>query len=229
MMPRRPRRRRLRIRVLAGVPAVTLVALVAFDIAAVTALRGYLLNQADARLQAVLSLYRVNFRPVSAGANPNSFIRKRVERPAGGPVRQRVIAGPFVLAPGILGQFCVATVSPSGPRLVFVHGNSSLVPRLPADLARHRQAQTVASRNGHDQLRLLAETFPGYGTVYATTSLGDADRTVGQLELILALAWRPRSCSPRAASPGSCAAGCGRSRPWPPRPMRSAPATSPAW
>jgi two-component system, OmpR family, sensor kinase len=190
MKPGRPRRPKLRTRVLAGVLAVTLVALVAFDLAAVTALRGYLLNQADARLQAVLSLYRVNFRSAAPGASTPS-LAGRVEEPASRrPVRQRVIAGPLVLAPGILGQFYVAKVSVRGPRQVFVHGNGNLVPRVPAalaTLARHRQAQTVTSRNGHEQLRLLAETFPGYGTVYATTSLSDVDRTVGQLELILAI------------------------------------------
>ena len=54
-----PRRAKLRTRVLLGVLAVTLVALVAFDVAAVTALRGYLIGQTDQQLQEVLSLYRV--------------------------------------------------------------------------------------------------------------------------------------------------------------------------
>jgi hypothetical protein len=40
----RLRRARLRTRVLAGVLAVTLIALVGFDVAAVTALRGYLVG-----------------------------------------------------------------------------------------------------------------------------------------------------------------------------------------
>ena len=58
MMLRRPRRPQLRTRVLAGVLLITVVALVAFDAAAVTALRRYLLSQTDSRLQTVLSLYR---------------------------------------------------------------------------------------------------------------------------------------------------------------------------
>jgi len=189
MRPRRPRWPKLRTRVLAGVLAVTLVALVAFGIAAITALRGYLFRQTDSRLQAALSLYRVSVpaAPFPPGARRPGFIRSQ-KRLSGGPVRQRAIAGPFVLAPGILGQFYVAKVSGQGPKLVFVHGNTDLVPRLPADLAdlaKHRQAQTVASSNGRDQLRLMAETFPGYGTVYATTSLADVNKTIGQLELIL--------------------------------------------
>ena len=43
---------------LAGVLPVTLVALVGFDIAAVTALRGYLVGQTDSQLREVLSVYR---------------------------------------------------------------------------------------------------------------------------------------------------------------------------
>ena len=44
---RRPRRALLRTRVLIGVLLVTLVALAAFDVAAVTALRTYLIGQTD--------------------------------------------------------------------------------------------------------------------------------------------------------------------------------------
>jgi hypothetical protein len=56
MRLRAPRRAKLRTRVLLGVLAVTVLALVAFDIAAVTALRGYLISQTDQQLQEVLGL-----------------------------------------------------------------------------------------------------------------------------------------------------------------------------
>ena len=69
MRPRGPRRAQLRTRVLAGVLAVTLVALAGFDFAAVTALRGYLVGQTDSRLQTVLSLYRPLEVAVPASAN----------------------------------------------------------------------------------------------------------------------------------------------------------------
>jgi hypothetical protein len=68
MNPRRPRRPQLRTRVLVGVLAVTLAALVAFDLAAVTALRGYLLSRTDAQLQSALGLYRVESLAVPRGA-----------------------------------------------------------------------------------------------------------------------------------------------------------------
>jgi hypothetical protein len=52
------RRPQLRTQVLAGVLLVTLAALAAFNIAAVSELRRYLLNRTDANLQTVLRLAR---------------------------------------------------------------------------------------------------------------------------------------------------------------------------
>jgi hypothetical protein len=49
-------RAQLRLKVMAGVLTVTLVALVAFDVAAVTTVRRYLLNQTDNNLQGALTL-----------------------------------------------------------------------------------------------------------------------------------------------------------------------------
>ena len=46
----------LRLKVMAGVVVVTLVALVAFDVAAVTTMRRYLLSQTDNNLQGALTL-----------------------------------------------------------------------------------------------------------------------------------------------------------------------------
>ena len=55
-MARRLLRAPLRLKVMAGVLAVTLVALVAFDVAAVTTVRRYLLSQTDNNLQGALTL-----------------------------------------------------------------------------------------------------------------------------------------------------------------------------
>jgi two-component system, OmpR family, sensor kinase len=52
------RRPRLRTRVLVGVLAVTLATLAAFDVAAVAALRGYLIGRTDSQLREVLDLYK---------------------------------------------------------------------------------------------------------------------------------------------------------------------------
>jgi hypothetical protein len=107
MMLRRPRRPQLRTRVLAGVLLITVVALVAFDVAAVTALRGYLLGQTDSRLQNVLGLYRPVNRPASAQAI-RAPLRPGVEvaAPGAASATDWVIAGPRLrLSPPLLAQY----------------------------------------------------------------------------------------------------------------------------
>src|ERR1041385_7523159 len=61
---RRLGRAQLRTRVLAGVLLIMLAALVAFDFAAVTALRDYLLGHTDEQLQEVIGLYKVADAPL---------------------------------------------------------------------------------------------------------------------------------------------------------------------
>jgi two-component system, OmpR family, sensor kinase len=186
MRPRVPRLPQLRTRVLAGVVLITVIALVAFDVAAVSALRRYLLAQTDTRLQTVLSLYRPMSRTLlrPPSGRPLQLPSNRT------PAQSWVIAGPRLkLAPPVLGQYYVAFVSGHGPRGLLV-GSPGLVPRLPAGLpalADGHRAQTVTSVGGHVQLRLRAVSFPDAGTVLATTSLAGVDSTVGRLELILTI------------------------------------------
>ena len=204
MMLRRPRRPQLRTRVLAGVLLTTLVALVAFDVAAVTALRGYLLSQTDSRLQTVLRLYRPVNRtlPVKMRSQPLQ-VKMRSQPPplasassAGAhlavPAQARqdwVIAGPRLrLSPPVLAQYYVGFVSVHGRR-GFVVGNPGLVPRLPPGLqvsAAGPHVQTVTSVGGATQLRLRAIRVPTpAGALVVATSLAAVNSTVGRLELIL--------------------------------------------
>jgi two-component system, OmpR family, sensor kinase len=191
MTVRRPRRPQLRTRVLAGVLLITVVALAAFDVAAVTALRRYLLSQTDSRLQTVLSLYRPvpaevpsQRRPLaSAVTGTHPAVPVEV-------VRQNwVIAGPRLrLAPPVLAQYYVGFVSVHGRRGLVV-GNPGLVPRLPPGWpvsAASPHVQTVTSVGGTAQLRLRAVSVPtAAGALVATTSLAAVNSTVGRLELIL--------------------------------------------
>jgi two-component system OmpR family sensor kinase len=196
MRPRLPRRAKLRTRVLLGVLAATLVALVAFDVAAVTALRGYLLSQTDQRLREVLSLYRVLplHEPVRL-PHPHVSPSQLVKKP------RKVISGPRAILPGALGQFDVVTVNHSRPMLSIM-GGPQLLPQISVRnlqvLARSRTAVTLTGQDGTTQIRLMAVSFPGYGLVYATTSLSDIQQTVGQLELILIIG---------SAAAGAIAAG----------------------
>ena len=199
MRLRRPRRAKLRTRVLLGVLGVTLVALVAFDVAAVTALRGYLLSQTDQQLRQVLSLYRVlpANQSVAPGLHPRHFVPPRE---VSGKPRQQ-ITGPRAILPGALGQFEVVTVNHSRPTLSIMGGDQLLprvsVPALQA-LARSQTAVTLTGQDGTTQIRLMAVSFPGYGLVYATTSLSGLEQTLRQLELILIIG---------SAAAGAIAAG----------------------
>jgi len=195
MMLRRPRRPQLRTRVLAGVLLITVVALVAFDVAAVTALRGYLLGQTDSRLQNVLRLYRPVDRPASVpaiSAPPRPVFHRpgvQVAVPGSASATDWVIAGPRLrLSPPVLAQYYVGFVSVHGRR-GFVVGNPGLVPRLPPGWrvsAAGPHAQTVASAGGTTQLRLRVIPVPtAAGALVATTSLAAVNSTVGRLELIL--------------------------------------------
>jgi two-component system, OmpR family, sensor kinase len=179
MRLRLPRRAKLRTRVLLGVLSVTLVALVAFDVAAVTALRGYLISQTDEQLRQVLSLYRV--LPVNREVRPAHAPPEVQGKP------RKQITGPRATLPGALGRFDVVTVNHSRPMLSIMGGSQLLPQTLPnlTKLARSHTAVTLTGQDGTTQIRLMAVAFPGYGLVYATTSLSGLQHTVGRLELIL--------------------------------------------
>jgi two-component system, OmpR family, sensor kinase len=204
---RRPRRAQLRTRVLAGVLAVTVIALVAFDFAAVGALRRYLLGHTDAQLATVLGLYRpmtielapgtsanwyIDSRRVNAATKPSEVRLPARHVPPGGPRVQQVISGPHFRVPApILAQFGVGFISEQGPR-VLVSGNPGLIPRIPAFqllriLSANHSPRSVIGADGNVNLRLGAIREPG-GFLYATTSLSDLNSTVDHLELILAIA-----------------------------------------
>jgi two-component system, OmpR family, sensor kinase len=196
----RPRRALLRTRVLIGVLLVTLVALAAFDVAAVTALRTYLVGQTDSQLQDLIGLYRLanvmaqndQLRPTSGTARPPSF------RPANAKSRarlQRQLDAPFLqpFSVVLVTGKSIEGVSPSLTiRGVVVGGGGGLAPRLGSQknldaLAATGQPWTANSIRGNEPLRVLARPGPGSTLIVAYTSLGGVNRTVGQLELILVI------------------------------------------
>jgi len=194
---------------MAGVLAVTVIALVAFDFAAVGALRRYLLGHTDAQLQTVLGLYRPMTITLGRGGTANWYVKRpsavfgsglplhAQEVPAGvrpppGTRVQQVLSGPrFTVPAPILAQFGVGFVSSRGPREL-VGGNPGLVPRTAPEqllhlLASNHGPRDVISSSRNVTLRLGAIREPG-GFLYATTSLSDLNSTVDHLELILAIA-----------------------------------------
>jgi two-component system, OmpR family, sensor kinase len=209
----RPRRALLRTRVLVGVLLVTLVALAAFDVAGVTALRSYLIGQTDSQLRNVLSLYgQVNFlerhlpsvgpgrrAPTQQPAEPGSGSQP----PNGGLLSASPVQG------AILQPYSVMLVSGNKVRKVsptidirgISIGGPSLVPKLPVNFGEKMawgQGMTVASSRGNEPLRIMAAPDPGHGMLVAATSLDGVAKTVGQLELILVIG---------SAAAGALAAG----------------------
>ncbi len=182
MVRSRPSRPQLRTQVLAGVLVITLVALAAFDVAAVSALRRYLLSRTDSNLASVLSLYR-------PGPPPRPDPRQQHLRAMAGKAAPGgfVIVGPrFRERPSVLDQYFLAFVGTHGSPKVFIEGNPNLVPRALGSISVKRRVRTVPSRNGHAELRLQVVRRAG-GTLVAAASIGDVTRTVGQLRLILIL------------------------------------------
>jgi two-component system, OmpR family, sensor kinase len=196
---RRGRRLRLRTRVLAGVLAITLTTLVAFDIAVVTGLRHYLINQTDARLRAVLALYQPYTWQRNITAVPPGGVHSQVALGCHPPGRNgcsaaKIVGPRQVSLPGPLLGFMVGVMYIHGPQgSILVSGEDrgrALIPRLPGNLhalAASGQAETMTSTNGDGQVRVMAKQFPHVGLVYTTTSLDSLDGTIGRLELILIL------------------------------------------
>jgi two-component system, OmpR family, sensor kinase len=186
-----------------GVLLVTLVALAAFDVAGVTALRSYLLGQTDSQLQQVVRLYRmvsqIGVPGPAVGVRYNQALRQRPRtnfavRPANARLSPpRTIQAPFFQPFGAITVFngAVKVASPSISVKGVTIGNSGLMPaKLPANLtglAGSGQAWTADSANGTPLRLLAAPDAPGNGVIVAVTSLDGVDKTVGQLELILVL------------------------------------------
>jgi two-component system, OmpR family, sensor kinase len=178
--------RRLRTQVLAGVVAVTLVALAAFDLAAVTALRGYLITQVDTRLQTVAALYRPP-NPLRKSAR-TPLHKPSVPTPQNpSPGRTYVIRLPKrdALLPAPLDEYFIAVVYPD-VFMEIVGGDASLRPAGLGRIAPSGRPQTAASGSGNGQLRVLAEPYDG-GTLVISTSLSEVNSIAGQLEVILAV------------------------------------------
>jgi two-component system OmpR family sensor kinase len=201
---RRPRRALLRTRVLIGVLLVTLVALAAFDVAAVTALRTYLIGQTDSQLQNLIGLYRLaNSIPRNSQLEGVGLSRPpRATPPANWissppdakfPAQEQLHA-PFLQPFSVelvTGKY-VKGVSPSLTIKGIVVVGGGLAPRLLpqknlSGLAARGQAWTTTSLRGNEQLRLLARPAPERSVIVAYTSLDGVNKTVGQLELILVI------------------------------------------
>lgn len=171
---------------------ITLIALAAFDVAAVTALRKYLFSRTDSNLHEVLNLYRPAPPPFNVVGHRQLEARAR-NKPASGtavpgsPATVQIVGPRLLLKPAILDQYYLGFVPGRGPLHGLLQGNPDLKPKLPARLGRviaTERAWTVVSSNGRAQLRVQAVHIGG-GTLLAATSLASAYKTLDRVQFIL--------------------------------------------
>ncbi len=183
---RRLVRAQLRLKVMAGVVVVTLVALVAFDVGAVTTMRRYLLAQTDKNLQVALTLTIPRLADILAGGLPPGH--------PGGPHAVPTPAGP---SPGaqylaLPGAFDMAFLPSRGAQVtlqVAANGGAggyswTLAPRA-AQAAVKPGPHTLVSPNGRMQIRVQSLRVSG-GSLVVGTSLNQVAKTIDQVEVIVA-------------------------------------------
>jgi two-component system, OmpR family, sensor kinase len=182
---RRLFRVQLRLKIMVGVVAITLIALAAFGIAAVTTMRHYLYGQTDNDLQAALNLTRGQLPllvPGYAPAGGGAQLQRRTGtlRPAPFPAPPQSIFGEFniVYLPRD-GKQVTLQVGASGPGAF----NLVLPPGI-AKVAARPGPHTMVGRGGLAQMRLQGITVRG-GSLVAGASLDQVANTVVQVELIV--------------------------------------------
>ena len=220
-------RTQLRIKVLAGVVAVTLVALVAFDVGAVTTVRRYLLSQSDSNLQVALTLTLPRLAEFLAASTPGGGPRGTRAVPA---QRYAPPKGRFLALPGAYDM----TFLPSRGDQVTLQeavnvGAAGFNWHLTPTTAKLAAAPGLHILTGPDgaQLQVRSLRVPG-GSLVVGTSLDQVYETIVRVELVVIIGSMAVCCSSAWASSPCCAAGCGRSRRWPRKPTGSRPATSPS-
>ena len=184
---RRLARAQLRLKVMAGVVAVTLVALVAFDVGAVTTMRRYLLGQTDKSLQVALTLTRPNLGAILSRGFPPG----RPGGPRATPARSMAPRG--TVYPALPGAFDMAFLpSRGGPVTLQVAvtggtgGYSWTLSPGAAKVAVKPGPHTLVSANGRMRIRTQSLRVSG-GSLVAGASLDQVARTIDQVEVIVAV------------------------------------------
>jgi two-component system, OmpR family, sensor kinase len=173
-MTRRLRRPQLRTQVLAGVLTITLLALAAFDVVAVSALHRYLVSRTDSNLRTALTMTRPQLSLLLSGAMV--------------PGQQ-----PFTA----VGDYNISFVPTGRTHPVVLEHGVTLVPAVPASVVRAvagpptAKASASASYKARSAsftvetiYRVETVTFPA-GTLVASTSLRDVNATVGRFRLVV--------------------------------------------
>jgi two-component system, OmpR family, sensor kinase len=182
---RRLLRAQLRLKVMAGVVVVTLVALVAFDVGAVTTMRRYLLAQTDNNLQGALTLTVPRLGAILSASSPPGHPGGPHAVPA--PSRRL----PWSQYPALPGAFDMVFLPfRGGPVTLQVSANGgtggyawTLLPSA-AKVAVKPGPHTLVSANGRTQIRIQSLRVAG-GSLVVGTSLDQVTKTIDQVEVIV--------------------------------------------
>ena len=180
---RRLLRAQLRLKVMAGVVVVTLVALVTFDVGAVTTMRRYLLAQTDNNLQVALTLTipKLNaFLSPPGGPRPSHATPIRVDMPVKSKYPALPGAFDIVFLPLGGGQVTLQVAANAGP---YGYSWTTLSPHT-AMVADKPGPHTLVSANGGAQIRIQSLRVPG-GSLIAGASLNQVTKTIDQVEVIV--------------------------------------------
>jgi two-component system, OmpR family, sensor kinase len=177
----------LRLKVMVGVVVVTLVALVAFDVGAVTTMRRYLLGQTDNNLQGALTLTVPRLHAILSAAPPPGA-------PVGaGGVPEQVRLPPNAMVPALPGAFDMVFLPWRGQQVTLQMSTIGIAPG-PTWVLSSRAARVVArpgphtvldwTRSGKTPLRVQSIKVRG-GSLVAGTSLSQVATTIDQVEAIV--------------------------------------------
>ncbi len=172
----------LRLKVMAGVVVVTLVALAAFDVAAVATMRRYLLAQIDSNLQVALTLTVPRLDAMLHSGHP----LHRPGEPGATPAQVR--ASSQARVPALPGAFDMYFLPSRGEQVIMqvaAGGHSwTLSPRA-AQVAARPGPHTLAAPNGRPWIYIRSLHVSG-GSLVAGTSLDQVTTTIDQVEVIVA-------------------------------------------
>jgi len=184
---RRLLRAQLRLKVMAGVVAVTLVALVAFDVAAVTTMRRYLLRQTDTNLQVALNMTAPRLASV-LGPPTTVLPRHGVVRGQRPPRRPPPPPPKFLAAAGAYDMAFLPFRGAQVTLQVAAGGNQADVNWYLSPSAAKvvvRPGLHTLAANGRTQIQVRSVRVQD-GFVVAGTSLDQVDKTISQVESIVA-------------------------------------------
>jgi two-component system, OmpR family, sensor kinase len=174
----------LRLKVMAGVVVVTLVALVAFYVGAVATMRRYLLDQTDSNLKVALTLTIPRLAAILPGSPAARISSARERGPAQVKGHPRVLALPGAFDMAFLpvrgGQVTLQVAAGGSTSSGFTWSLSPVAAKVAARPGPH----TLAGPPGKGEVRVQSLHVSG-GSLVAGTSLEQVSKTIDKVEAIV--------------------------------------------